>query len=47
MSKILVAEDNAVNRELMREMLEAFGREVGLRPALTVTWPNPLTQLCS
>jgi CheY-like chemotaxis protein len=28
MSKILVAEDNAVNRELMREMLEVFGCEV-------------------
>lgn len=28
MNRVLVAEDNAVNRELMREMLEVFGCEV-------------------
>ena len=28
MNRILVAEDNAVNRELMREILEAFGCQV-------------------
>jgi CheY-like chemotaxis protein len=28
MNRVLVAEDNAVNRELMRELLEIFGCEV-------------------
>src|SRR5579864_6859882 len=28
MSKILVGEDNAVNRELVRELLESFGHDV-------------------